>query len=611
MNRIILKKLVFLGGQKGPAVIDFEPGFNVVSGPSDTGKSLLFECISYVLGGATKPKQPSETDGYTNLFLTVSLGETLATIERSILSNDVRVYASSYEDIKGVTPENLSGSAQAKNNISDYLMKIFGIENKKLKKNESDEVISLTFNVLKNLILIDEGKIQAPVSPVFSGINTAVTSDQALFKFLIKGVEYSNAIAKLKPAERKIDVNARIDVLRQLIEESAFKDDNLSSLEELKKQKAQLDLSIEAEMTQISESQKEIEDLQAKRKIAWNESIYAETKADQRKEILARFNLLAVHYENDLDRLDATIETGELLVGSEQGDCPLCGAKPEFHRPDCIIDAKEILHVRESCEAEKAKIISLKNDLQITILEVQDETKRFDTSKEENQKELKRIDDLLELKLEPSLNAQKNYLATLFDKKSRVEGMIDTKEKINVVEGLISSLSVKNVRGVKGDKVPAGVNASDVSDFLEYVEKTLKDWHYPNLNRVGFSEDLQDITIGSKNRKDQGKGYRAISCAALIISLLDYCVDKGLPHPGFVVLDSPLVTFRGAKRVSGSDVVADDTKNNFYMSLSKLPKDRQVIVLENDDPPTEMMAPFNYIAFTKDEAQGRAGFMPL
>ena len=37
---------------------------------------------------------------------------------------------------------------------------------------------------------------------------------------------------------------------------------------------------------------------------------------------------------------------------------------------------------------------------------------------------------------------------------------------------------------------------------------------------------------------------RAILHAAFTLSLAQYCFDRDFPHPGFVVLDSPLVTYR-------------------------------------------------------------------
>ncbi|MBS1596059.1 MAG: AAA family ATPase [Bacteroidetes bacterium] len=610
--RVILKKLVFEGSGKKPAILDFKPGFNVITGPSDTGKSMIFSCLTYVLGGTAKPKQPPEASGYTNLFLTLIHNGAEITIERSILSNDANVYNVSYEQVKSVKPTVLSGNANAKNSLSDYLLDLFGLAGKKLKKNESNEVISLTFNVLKNLILISEGKIQDEISPVFSGVTTSETSDKSLFRFILTGVDYSNIIAEMKPAIRKADANARINILKQLIDENSVNVDAGVSIANLRDQKQKLEASIENEVTKISDSQAEIENLQLERKQVWEVAIKAESNEDQRTEILKRFNLLASHYQTDLDRLDASIEAGNLLIVSKDLDCPLCGAKAEFHRPDCVIDEKELIAVRASCEIEKGKINSLQADLKSTIDQVNEEYNEFKRVRLENERQYKVIDTLLTNKLEPSLNLLKKNLREMYEKITSIDITIEKKEKIVQMEKLMASAKGDLKPKPKKEKVEAGVQAAEINGLLKEIEKNLKAWHYPNVDRIGFSETQQDITIGAKNRSDQGKGYRALSCAGLVISLMEFCIDNDKPYPGFTVLDSPLVTFRGSdKSINSSESVPDETKRNFYLSLSKLKKDRQVIILENDEPPTEIIPDINYIHFTKESGNGRFGFIPI
>ncbi|MDQ7864054.1 hypothetical protein RCO48_32115 [Peribacillus frigoritolerans] len=63
---------------------------------------------------------------------------------------------------------------------------------------------------------------------------------------------------------------------------------------------------------------------------------------------------------------------------------------------------------------------------------------------------------------------------------------------------------------------------------------------------VNFEKGI--FYIDSKPTKDYGKGYRAIIYSAFVISLMEYCRDKKMPHPGFVVLDSPLTTYKGKKK---------------------------------------------------------------
>lgn len=613
MSRLILKKLVFTGTDREPASLDLAPGFNVISGPSDTGKSLIYECINYALGGSSRPKEPPEAKGYTNLFLTISTKDKDFTIERSVLSTDVRVYESAYDDITDDTEyTELSGRANARENLSDYLLSIIGISNKRLKKNERNETISLTFNVLRNLLLIDEGKIQAKSSPILTDVPTSATSEKALFRFMLTGIDYSNVIVQQKPEIRKADANARIKVLNHLIRNSSLSLKRDIKKVDLEEQLSKLEAAIENEITKISEGHTEIENLQEERKTAWDTAVAADSKIDQLKEILSRFALLVQHYQTDLDRLDAIIETGEVLSLTTDVHCPLCGSEPVHHRPECVISEQEIDHVKASCEHEKKKIHSLQSDLANTISQVGGELNDFTALKQDNEKEFKRIDKLLAEKLEPSVTKLKEHLRKLFDTKKDVEIMISVMGQIEEMEELKATAEQDLKPRPKQEKVPAGVQAAEINELLKVIETTLKNWGYPGLDRVGFSEDQQDITIGSKNRAEQGKGYRAITHAAFIISLMEFCVDHDKPHPGFVVLDSPLVTFRGAdKKIQTNEAITDDMKKLFYAALCDLPEDRQIIVIENDDPPSDIEDKMNYINFTKDSSLGRYGFLPM
>ena len=613
---MILKKLVFTSPEKQdkkPAVIDFAPGFNVISGPSETGKTLIFECINYVLGGTNPPKEPPEARGYTNLFLTITADGLDFTLERSILSNDIRVYKAGYDNITEDTVNDiLSVSSKANDNISNYLLDLVGMKNKRLKKNEYNETVSLTFNVLRNLLLVDEIKIQENISPVFTGEHTSKTYEKALFRFMLTGIDYSNIIVQQKPEIRKADANARINLLEQLISDSSISLDKAATKEELEEQFKKLNKSIECGTNNIFENQKEIEDLNKQRKAAFDTAVSADSKIDQLKEISSRFILLTQHYQTDLDRLDAIIETGNGLSHSADVHCPLCGSEPAYHLPECVISDKEINEIRVSCEREKKKINSLKSDLANTISQVDSELKEFYGLKENNEILYKQIDKLVREKLEPNFSTLKNDLRQLFEKKKNTEIMIGAMKQIKVMEDLKVTAEQDLKSPPKAIPVHSGVQTAEAGDLMTVIENTLTDWAYPNLGRIAFSEVKQDITIGDKNRSEQGKGYRAITHAAFIISLMEFCVDKNIPHPGFVVLDSPLVTYRGAdKNIKLDEAISDDMKDKFYSALCDLRKDRQVIVIENDDPPVNAVSKMNYIHFTKDPALGRVGFIPL
>ena len=60
MNRFYIEKLVVSGGGCKTTVIDFQPGLNFILGPSNTGKSLIMDCIDYLFGFTPRKSHPSK-----------------------------------------------------------------------------------------------------------------------------------------------------------------------------------------------------------------------------------------------------------------------------------------------------------------------------------------------------------------------------------------------------------------------------------------------------------------------------------------------------------------------------------------------------------------------
>ncbi len=79
----------------------------------------------------------------------------------------------------------------------------------------------------------------------------------------------------------------------------------------------------------------------------------------------------------------------------------------------------------------------------------------------------------------------------------------------------------------------------------------LEAWHFPHEKPVYFDERDQDMVLGNRRRGEQGKGLRALTHAAFTIGLQSSIAALGRSPLGFVVLDSPLVTFREADHDDG------------------------------------------------------------
>ena len=96
----------------------------------------------------------------------------------------------------------------------------------------------------------------------------------------------------------------------------------------------------------------------------------------------------------------------------------------------------------------------------------------------------------------------------------------------------------------------------------------------------------------------------------MTIGLMEFCKDNNLPHPGFVVLDSPLLAYYKPEGI-GDSLQGSDLKVRFYKYLADNHKDDQIIVVENEHPPSELEDRIVLVKFTKNPDIGRYGFFPI
>jgi hypothetical protein len=91
---------------------------------------------------------------------------------------------------------------------------------------------------------------------------------------------------------------------------------------------------------------------------------------------------------------------------------------------------------------------------------------------------------------------------------------------------------------------------------------------------------------------------------------MKYCRLKNIPHPGIVVLDTPLNPYKGPISTE-ADKLTDEVKDAFFRYLADDTSGDQYIIMENDEPPADVRDRVTYYDFTRNPALGRYGFFPL
>ncbi|OQP60359.1 hypothetical protein A3860_33815 [Niastella vici] len=616
-NAIIIRSLCFTGNNKPDALLNFDRGLNILYGASETGKSFVLEAIDYMFGASTELRDIPERNGYDRVFLGFETlqGEQF-TLMRSTQGGNFLLFTGLHQNLpndqQGVTL-GARHSPNNENNVSGFLLQKLGLQGKQLKRNAKGETRALSFRDLAHLCIIDETDIQKKGSPIETGQHLSKTLEFSLFKLLLTGVDDSSYVAILeeqvsvKPPDPKIEL---IDELIVSITGKLSREGNIEA--DLRAQLARLETTIADRQNTLRESERTYSTLLNSSLDLRKRIQEGESRRSEISELIARFRLLDEHYKSDLERLAAIKEAGSLLSALPPTSCPLCGALPDHQHPEEDVDMNTD-NIIQATTAESLKIQMLQKELQDTITELSREGENFDRIIPTLQRQENEIAQRLNT-FNRNLLSDRDDFAALLEKKLEIRSSISIFDQINELnqrkDALSISVGTSAVQPI--ETTPSQVielSTSILDDFAILIEKILKDWNFPDAERVQFDSTSRDLIISGKKRGSRGKGMRSITHAAFLIGVLEFCKNKNYSHPGFLVLDSPLLAYREPEN-DEDDLSGTDVQEKFYEYLSAW-TDRQIIIIENITPPdTILQSSAKTTMFSKNDRQGRYGFFP-
>lgn len=614
MSGLLFRYLAFFGPGKSPADLIFSPGLNVICGASETGKSFIVESIDFMLGKENPVRDIPERDGYDRIRLAIeSSGWPPLTIDRSVEGGNFQCYEEVLKENPAQSEPKIlrwKHSAARQDTLSFTLLARTGLASKVLRRNAAGDTRSLSFRDIVRLCAATEEKIQGRDSPLLSGQYTTATAEYAAFKLLLTGVDDSALVATKEVSDRGEQDTGKIDLLDKMIADLQVElDEEGIKEEDLNNQLSHLDAHITEQNESLTKVQRTLDDLLEKRGNAAQELRSRRARLAEIEELVERFKLLDSHYQTDIDRLAAIHESGIMFVHLEQQPCPLCGALPgdQHLEVECEGNTEAVV---QAADAEMVKINRLRNELMDTITSLTSEQQQLVESLSQFENDYKAYERELNDIAKPAVSTERisyNQLVTdrakimlLLDKVNRLKNLVVQRDNLNGKQPEITSDS-------SSSRTQVSNNVLD--EFAKMIEDILQDWHFPNSERVFFDQSKRDLQIAGKDRGSTGKGLRAITHAAMKIGLMEFCCERNLPHPGFVVLDSPLLAYWKPEG-DDDDLRGTDLKERFYRYLLGLGQNNQVIIIENEHPPNFVFTEGNVILFTKNLHQGRYGFFP-
>jgi hypothetical protein len=606
-----LRHLTFIGSTVPTATVDFGERATIVRGPSDTGKSFIVDAIDFMFG-ARQLKEIPEREGYSDVLLGLELPDgDVVTLRRSTNGGRFGLYEADIRDGPLEQPPSTLGErhdARNTDNLSRYLLEKVGLDEKKVRKNQYNQTESLSFRNLAHLCIVDETTMQAETPPALTGVTTTKTREVSVLKLLLQNEDDSSLIAGNSPRDRNRLLNARTEVLDRLITEQEALIAEAASADELQSQLQRLANSIDQHTSAI-DSLTSTRNAQATRLSDLGQQ--ADSTRRQRMEaqaLEARFQLLLAQYESDLQRLAMIGEAGSLLGYFTPGVCVFCGAEPEHQHlnEDCPEDTT---HFAQSVESESAKTNALRADLLSTLAGLSDQLERLRGREASLRRAITDARGRVR-QLDEALRPHQGGIQELLAMRSSVERLVAAYEQIVRLNSLKVELAAESQ--TEAATAAVGMEFGALREFSEQVAQRLDAWGFPAADNVRYDRNEQDLIAGDQLRSAHGKGVRAILHAAFTIGLANHCLAKEYPHPGFVVLDSPLVTYRPpeeGEEVPEDDRMAPSFAGKFYTDIQHA-FDGQIIVMENMDPPEPLEPETGDVAFTGNPSHGRAGFFP-
>lgn len=612
MNRIVLVHLTLVGPNVAPATVEFGRHANVVRGPSDTGKSFVVDAIDFMLG-ASSLKEVPEGSGYEVALLGISDADGQSiTLSRAVRGGEFGLWESDLRIMPTTPPpRTLGASHNAKNpeNLSRFLLEKLGLDGRRIRKNAKNETVSLSFRNVARLCVVDETSMQATTSPVLSGRPTDKTKEVSTLRVLLQDEDDSSLVASPSKAERRKLTTAKTDVLDELLAELNAEIEDEPDPSERRDQLQRLRDAMDRDTNSIG-------NLTAKRSelvnaLSQTQRLMSATERALRgaDTLTARFTLLEEQYSSDLDRLDTVAEAGSLLGYFNPGQCVFCGADPEHQHFNDHPLTTDTTSFGEAVQAEQQKTATLRDDLGATLIDLETERAGLRVRLETLDTRARDLSDQVR-SLDRELAPYKNTLNESLNIRSSLERILGVHDQIQRLAALRAQVAQEE--DAETAVTAEALRESVLSDLTRKVSARLEAWGVPDSSAVRYDRASHDIATGDQLRSAHGKGVRAVLHAAFTVALADYCFDQGLPHPGFIVLDSPLVTYRPPDKggpSSAKDRLDIGVAARFYADLEQNFAG-QVIIMENMYPPNGLGPGSIDTHFTKSVDSGRYGYFP-
>ena len=592
-------------GERIGSTLDLAPGLNIVYGPSNTGKTLILDCVDFMLGGeARRLYKPALRIYAVTMILDVDGAEVSLYRELDEKKNDI-IVISKAPGIEGGT-YTVGAKTKDKDTISSLWLKLMGIDKdvKIIRQIEDSMEQALTVRTFYHFFVINENRISGENSILKAGSQTytkniPVPTITSLI-YLAKELNYispngapktSSKIITVKRTTAQSIVDGSVNAMRER-ETIRIKDDDPRTVEEIQTE-------INEILEQISAAEDSLQKTTDRDQIVTNQLIEITSAIAESTILKNRYNALRTQYESDMRRLtfiaEADIHKGKI---PKLDHCPFCnGELPKEKTQSCL----------DAAIAEADKIELRIKDLQYADEALSKEMDKLQSQREALVREQQQVQAAIRGELRPQVEALRDKLAifTAALEKAKAKEML--KHFTEVLNEQL--LRIKNEDEFSNDFDVREKIREVLQEPLErLLTEILEKCNYDNYVGSRFDEDMCDVVVNGSEKLSQGQGFRAFLNSVMALAVQEMLNEFNMHMPHLLVMDSPILSLKEREEDKGTEITSDSMRGGLFQYMIEHEKNRQTIILENEIPTLDYSTA-NIIHFTRKIGDGRFGLI--
>ena len=592
-------------GERIGSTLDLAPGLNIVYGPSNTGKTLILDCVDFMLGGeARRLYKPALRIYAVTMILDVDGAEVSLYRELDEKKNDI-IVISKAPGIEGGT-YTVGAKTKDKDTISSLWLKLMGIDKdvKIIRQIEDSMEQALTVRTFYHFFVINENRISGENSILKAGSQTytkniPVPTITSLI-YLAKELNYispngapktSSKIITVKRTTAQSIVDGSVNAMRER-ETISIKSDDPRTVEEIQTE-------INEILEQISAAEDSLQKTTDRDQIVTNQLIEITSAIAESTILKNRYNALRTQYESDMRRLtfiaEADIHKGKI---PKLDHCPFCnGELPKEKTQSCL----------DAAIAEADKIELRIKDLQYADEALSKEMDKLQSQREALVREQQQVQAAIRGELRPQVEALRDKLAifTAALEKAKAKEML--KHFTEVLNEQL--LRIKNEDEFSNDFDVREKIREVLQEPLErLLTEILEKCNYDNYVGSRFDEDMCDVVVNGSEKLSQGQGFRAFLNSVMALAVQEMLNEFNMHMPHLLVMDSPILSLKEREEDKGTEITSDSMRGGLFQYMIEHEKNRQTIILENEIPKLDYSTA-NIIHFTRKIGDGRFGLI--